>query len=384
MNQVLASFSRFWSNLRRQSEPLQGIAALLAILTIGPTLIFPIYRRVTRPAIVVKIDVAGDARPPDIREWMSNVSGRRFFSTPEYLDDSAEVINALTEKLDDLPNLSNEERVALKRQLVFLEKSLSGFREEYELLTGLDNGISVEKLIEASLLFQRGQLGKLHIEILNQSNQTASDLSLRVSRLGYLWSSTITGTFITPEQSKKLNETLKANYQDKENYLVLPKVPEIPPNSSLEITLYGDIEIALQLAPEVQVESENNSLVLKQRVKLDEGLIVRWLLEPWRFYGLLGTIMLVMFWPIFFIISSQLSDSAYRYRRGKRFYFAAQYLAKMKRYEEAISVFEVAKTFGNFHFSNESQIREDQKLFPEDQQEEFLQVFSLKQSKKEE
>lgn len=382
MNQVLTKFSRIWSTLRKQSEPLQSIGAIFAILAVTvPTVIIPIYRHATRPTIIVRTDLSEDTRPLDIIDWMSNVSNQaRFFRGPQYFDNSAEAMNALNE----LKNISNEERAALKRQLVILDQSLSNLREEYELLAGADSGITIDKLDEKSGFFRQGGLDKLQIEILNQSNKTVNDLSLRISSLNELWASTITGTFITPEETQKLEAALEANFQDQENYLALPKVPEIPPNSSLEITLYGDMSIVQGRGPEIKVESETNKVDLKQRVKLDNGRIVRLLLEPWRFYALLWLALGSTAMLIGGIITSRLSDHAYQqYQQGKKLYFAAQYLAKMNRYQEAISVFEAARTFGNFHFSNESQIREDQKLFPEDQQEEFLKVFSLRQSKEE-
>jgi hypothetical protein len=223
---------RIWEWLSSNTAALGGLASIIVIL--GALVVIPGYlNRFFSADLIFRVNHDQTTLPPDLKEWLSEIGHTVW----------------LNKKL-----LSSDENI------------------NQELAAFLHNPV-VKKLQKFEL---RRDFDRLTLAIVNQSTNVVSGLRLRLDRVSHLWGVEITGTFIAPNEQASIRNQIIDGYKDQT--IIVPSLPPIPKNSSLEISLYGSLEFS-----EPTLNVIGSSMTLRNVVEIDEGWIVYWLKNPLQF-----------------------------------------------------------------------------------------------------
>lgn len=130
-------------------------------------------------------------------------------------------------------------------------------------------------------------LDRLTLAIVNQSANVASGLRLRLDNVYQLWSAETTGTFLTPKEQVAIRDQIINGYRDRT--IIVPSLVPIPPDSSLEISLYGNLESA-----EPTLNIVGYSVALRKIVEVEDGLLVHWYLNPLKLLLWMPSVIFVL------------------------------------------------------------------------------------------
>jgi hypothetical protein len=182
---------------KSHSDALQGIAALLIIIAAVatlPTLLISL----TRPDIILRFSLNETTVPDDLRQWLK-----------EFVH-----VFQLNEKM-----------------------LIPGENVHQEFASILRN--PVVKKIQESMRTPN----QLTVAIINQTSRPTSGLRLRLDNVYTLWGVETEGDFLSPNEQRDIQNRIIEGYLDRK--VIISSLPDIPPNSSLKILLYGDLEIAV-------------------------------------------------------------------------------------------------------------------------------------------
>jgi len=218
---------RLWGWVQENSAALQGIAAIVFI--IGVFITIPSFvTKALRPDLVVRVNIDDSTIPPDMIQFNKDVSHLLNWDA-----DTFQVIKEQNKKLADI----------------------------------LDDPV-LKRLDTPSLEFD-----KARVEVINQSNSVISGLRIRFDNVFSLWGVDISGTFLGETEVDRFKAVLKDGI--KGNSIILPELPTIPPNSSIEIILFGNLDL---LKP--TITTVGHSFSVTEIVEVENGFLVGWYQKP--------------------------------------------------------------------------------------------------------
>lgn len=221
-----------WRWVARNSKALQGVAALVILLSsivAVPTVIW----RWLKPDLVLRVDPDTSTIPPDLVEWIGDLS------------------EVLEETIKDLPNREGGSRDKLVKLASFM---------------------TTERL---SQLYGSSMLGRLLVEVRNQTDHTVSGVRVSLNDVYGLWRATVRGTFLTDQEAEVFLAKIKPF--EKSDRMVLPELPPLPARSVFQIVFYGKVEHA-----EPEISAQGATAKIERVVEVEDGWIVDWYRYPYK------------------------------------------------------------------------------------------------------
>lgn len=328
-----------------------GIGILVISLVLDSVSQGYISRWFTGPDIVLKVDFTEENLPEDFDEWLKLYSMRS----------------------RDRENLIDVIDLALETENIKLSTEIG--------LEYIQEIIQDPVTIRISEMLYSGNFyidfDNFHITLINQSNRPIENLVMRVDGVRKIWGEKIDGTFITQKDSNQIKE----NFEFGNSHLVLPELPVIPPNSSIEIMLYGDIDPNAK----IQLESSDNSLefrhVIKKKIEVEDNFISRlFLIDKSE-----AIFLLISFSGLMICVANLIKiklDFRWKY---KKLYLMARDLASSRYFDLAMILFRAAEKSaktGSSDLPTKHRIAKDQELFSksESHHAEFRALFELEDS----
>lgn len=237
---------RIWEWIQENSTALQGVAALVVV--IGALIAIQSYvSKAIRPDVVIRLNIDVSTVPPDLIDFNKDVS-----------------------RLFNLKGYEFEELKGSKR-----------------LLADLLNNPVAKRLDTWGNPFD-----KARIEIINQSEDVISGLRLRLDNVFNYWGFEISGTYLEPAEAAKFKDLFSEDVSNKT--IIFPELPTMPPNSSLEIIIYGDID---SLNPSITAVGQ--SYIIKNVVEVEDGFFIDIYENPYRYLA-----VAIGFTPLFLVVLS--------------------------------------------------------------------------------
>lgn len=307
-----------WNWIQENSPALKGIAAILIILTTLSAIPIGIVK-LLRPDIIVRVNNDKSTIPSDLIKFNEDIS--RLF---EWDIDEFQKIKEGNKKLAAI----------------------------------LDNPV-LKRLNNPNVTFD-----KARIEIINQSSNVISGLRIRVDRVFSLWGFDIKGTFLQETEAEKYMSEFKDELKD--HSVVFPELPSLPPNSSIIISLFGNLEL---LEPTIMSAGHSYSLI--NIVEAEDGILIDFSNNPLKYIFLFIAIIPIILLVLGFIWT-RVRKRVIKNETKYIFYNKACDLANAGKSDEAMLVLKLAIEAG---YVNRQHILKDEDLESLRERRDFIELF---------
>jgi len=315
--------NRLWKWIGDNSPALQGIAALIIIF--GVLLTLPNFiSNYFRPDVIVRYQILESTMPPDLGEWLSEIKSG--------LDSRWET--KITEENEGLAS-------AIKSPVI------------------------------KKIGYGKNNIEKFIITIMNQSDNVLSDANLRINNIYKFWKADANGTFLSSSERAKLVDEMTKGYEDKGtsgNFLILSNLPVLPPNTTLELILYGEFNPHHSLTINVPGYVSD----LREIRKVEDSWLIDIYQNPWRYIGVLLVLIYILVMLISFY-SLYISRKSVKKAIPNTLYNTGCKLAKSGRDEEAMILLKQAVESG---YSKRDHAKKDTDLKKLHDREDFEKLFS--------
>jgi len=132
------------------------------------------------------------------------------------------------------------------------------------------------------------EFDKVRVEVINQSENVITGLRLRFDDVYNFCGFDISGTFFRKPEIDKYKESF--GEIGKGRSIVLPELPAIPPDSSIEITLYGSLAVL-----KTSITTTGYSYLIENIVEVEDSLLLDWYRNPVRFVFVVFTFLPLLF-----------------------------------------------------------------------------------------
>jgi len=245
-----------WNWITKNSDALQGAAAV--IVTLSALVALPIWLgRFAGSDARVVVDSDPGTMPQDLSDWS---------------DDAARVLD---------PDGFDLSKTGLKAWRLDQMRSLM-------------SSPTAQGLRDPRVNPRR--IGRLSLQVQNQSPTTISGVRIRLDEISNVWDVSINGTFIEDKVAREFRDRIGPVHGLQS--LVLPELPPIPPESILNVLVYGDMEFA---RPSISVQGA--TLTTENVVKMRDSWALRLYRDPFPIYILLVFSLFILYpviagtWP---------------------------------------------------------------------------------------
>ncbi len=312
---------RVWEWLGANSKALGGLAAVTVIITAVVTGT-PYLVRQLGPDIVVRTNLDRMDLPAELAAWLREMS-----------------------RVANLRDLS---------QIRALDEELAG---------SLSNPIIQN-------LYRNVPEDRLQLEIENQSDGVVSGLFLRLDGVYGLFDVRVNGTFLREAQAEQLSTAITGGYRDKT--LVLPELPPLPPESTLQVTLYGTL-----IGNQPIVSSAIHSYEIKEIIEVEDNIFLFPYNNPY-FFAYILAVLLLFSWLVLSQISqfrrSRLRSEIIQNETKNILYDQACHAALDERADDALALLREAVSAG---YANTKHALTDSDLVSLHDREEFKAIFAV-------
>jgi hypothetical protein len=244
---------RAWNWLRSNSVQIGTIAAIIAAASGAWPHLIHATKWARPPDLLVKFNVEKSTVPPDYRKFAENSALFFLFEkqTPEL---RSKVVNIF----DGQPDES------------FLEK----------------------------VRYRANNIDKAQINITNQSSKEISGVKIRLDNVFALWNAEINGSFLDKAEIELLRKKLSHSISGNANIgsvldsssVVFPEFPALPPGSSIELTIFGDLSLAKPV-----IVANGQSSEIKEIVEVEDSSIVQLVNNPGKILFSMLPLLLLFF-----------------------------------------------------------------------------------------
>jgi hypothetical protein len=141
-----------------------------------------------------------------------------------------------------------------------------------------------------------GKIDMARIEVVNQTNESIGDLFIRLDNVFSLWGIEASGSFLSQADAEAFTAKLAPILNDssirimqKDTSVKLPKLPSLPPGSSMELTVYGNLEY---LKP---VVTTGRSSAIREVVEVEDGSLIQLINNPSRVIAFVPLLVYVVY-----------------------------------------------------------------------------------------
>jgi len=156
------------------------------------------------------------------------------------------------------------------------ELSFAVSQQEREVSSQSESQLQISSLLDepfVETLQYAPKSDKMIIEIINQSEKIITDLFARIDNINTILNIQVSGTFLQLGQEKLLETQILGAYRDQS--IVFPDLPPLPPESVLQVTLYGDLSYS-----DLTISSVGTSFSISNIIETEDSWILFWYENP--------------------------------------------------------------------------------------------------------
>jgi hypothetical protein len=335
----MASIRKWLSD---NSAALKGAAAFLAIVSLIPTALSSVTKFFV-PDVTMRYNVDASTIPPDLGDLFSKLLWNK--GQLQYLQniDLDSMIHRLSILLDQRSAVSSNKPESdlgrLYRVLEFLN-ALAEMKRSLPTET-------IEKLIADDHAFD-----KMTLAISNNTKEVVSGIKIRVGDVQNFWGSNVNGSFLRPAEIEELKAHILEGYRGQT--IVLPEIDDLPPDSSIELELYG----GFWSFSTPQLTTAGQSHVTRKIIEMEEPWWSGMLTNP--FYALLFIYAVIFGGLLIFLVARvNIRRQVLAGASGSIFYDAACKASLNGKHDEAMIFLGQAVERG---YSNRQHMTQDDDL----------------------
>jgi hypothetical protein len=335
---------KFWAWLTRNSDQLKALAALTVIIGGLAGIPIMLYKWM-QPDLVITFTVQNSTMPPALKKWIEEATK------------SIKELPPLEPKTDS--NFSSNYLLMKLNNPALLELLQKPQTDPYRFFRNLQKTGPLESERNAAQ-WRILETGRIRIDLVNQTDRVIPNVRLRLDQVYPMWGVYLEAKFLTENEITRWQKSFSSTNAGPS--VVFPELPPLPPNSSINIVIYGYVDNA-----NVSASVSGVSYKIIPTISLEDKWPISWVKDPFSLFFLL-TILIFIVLILFIVLFAKLEQSIRR--KAKRYipYDLACKEALSGRKESAIALLEEAITAGYEDFQH---MRNDQDLESLREMEEF-------------
>lgn len=208
--------TKSWKWLGTYSNHLMGLAALVAIIAALST---PIWRWVSGPSLIVTLQKNEGTVPPDFIDWSKGLAGELPLMASDMQRRAEQTkARATAHQASDQFFIDSIEEEDTRWAKSLKEYSEADVRKKIQYVRAED-------------------IGRLSLTLRNPSSSEMKHIRIRLSDLHNIWGVFAAGTFLTPEETKSIQDHVVMNPLE----AALSEIPSLPPGGTVTVLIFGAI-----------------------------------------------------------------------------------------------------------------------------------------------